>query len=104
MKIKADLGVLDILVHLLIWLALSFITLGLAMFVYPYYFARFVLNRTTITDDHGRERQLECQVDLMGSLVHIIIWALISLLTFGVGYIFYFYKVWAYSLNNSRLV
>jgi hypothetical protein len=36
-------------------------------------------------------------------LGHIIIWIIISIITFGFGYAFYFYKVWNHSLNHTRV-
>ncbi|MDG3085184.1 hypothetical protein P7F88_03335 [Vibrio hannami] len=34
MKLKADVAILDILGHLIIWLLLSLVTLGIAMFFF----------------------------------------------------------------------
>ena len=101
MKLKADIGVLDIVIHILMWIVLSFITLGIAMFFYPYSFAKFVINRSVLIDDMGRERTMDCQTDIIGNIWHILIWAIISIVTFGLGYVFYFYKVWNYSLNAT---
>ncbi len=44
-----------------------------------------------------------CDINLFSNIGHIILWMLISLVTFGLGYIFYFYRVWNYALNNSRI-
>ncbi|GEN28349.1 hypothetical protein HVA01_19950 [Halovibrio variabilis] len=103
MKIKADLSILDIIVHLIIWVVLSFITFGIALFFFPYSFSRFVINRTSVVDATGIERKMVCDINLFSNIGHIILWMLISLVTFGLGYIFYFYRVWNYALNNSRV-
>ncbi|MGY3571626.1 DUF6693 family protein [Vibrio paucivorans] len=103
MKLKADITVLDILGHLLIWLVLSIVTFGIALFFFPYSFCKFIINRASVIDEYGVERRLSCNIDLFGDLGHVILWAIISLITLGIGYIFYFYKVWNYALNNTTV-
>ena len=103
MNIKADISIMDIIGHLIIWVILSFITLGIALFFFPYSFSKFIINRTSIIDG-GIERKMECDIDLFGNLGHVILWAIISIITLGLGYIFYFYRVWNYALNNSRVL
>ncbi|ATG72902.1 hypothetical protein AN401_02705 [Zobellella denitrificans] len=80
------------------------ITLGIAFFFFPYSFSKFILNRSAIVDDAGAERKLKCDVDIFGSVGHVILWIIISILTLGIGYFFYFYKVWNYALNNTKTV
>lgn len=101
MKIKANIRALDIFVHLVIWFLLSLITLGIALFFFPYSFAKFIINRSELIDDNGVARQLQCNTDMWGNIGHIVIWILITLVTLGFGYAFYFYKVWNYSLNST---
>ena len=104
MNIKADLSILDIIGHLLIWVLLTIITLGIALFFFPYSFARFVINRPSVVDNAtGVERKMVCDINIFSNVGHIILWMVISFLTLGLGYIFYFYRVWNYALNNSRL-
>lgn len=103
MKVKADLSILDIIGHLIVWVVLIIITFGIALFFFPYSFSRFVINRTSVVDPAGVERKMVCDINLFSNIGHIILWMLISLVTFGLGYIFYFYRVWNYALNNSRV-
>jgi len=103
-NIKADLSILDIIGHLLIWVLLTIITFGIALFFFPYSFARFVINHTSVVDNAtGVERKMVCDINIFSNVGHIILWMVISFLTLGLGYIFYFYRVWNYALNNSRL-
>ena len=104
MNIKADLSILDIIGHLIIWVVLSILTLGIALFFFPYSFSRFVINRTSIIDaTTGVERKMVCDISVFSNIGHIILWMLISFVTLGLGYIFYVYRVWNYALNNSRV-
>lgn len=103
MKVQADIGVVDIAIHLLIWFVLSVITGGIALFFFPYSFAKFVINRSSLIDHNGVSRKMTCNTELFGNVGHVILWIVISLLTFGLGYVFYFYRVWNYSLNNTSI-
>jgi len=101
MRLKADVAIFDIIGHLLMWLILSIITLGVALFFYPYSFSKFIINRTSIIDGSGVSRKLKCNIDLFSNIGHVILWIVISVLTLGLGFIFYFYRVWNYALNNT---
>ena len=97
------MGVGDILVHLIVWVILSVITLGIALFFYPYSFAKLIINKSSLVADDGSRRSMVCETDLFSNIGHVILWIIISIVTLGLGYIFYFYKVWNYSLNNTRI-
>lgn len=103
MKLKADIRVFDIIGHIVIWLVLTIITLGIALFFLPYSFSKFVINRTALIDDSGIERKMRCNIDMFGNIGHIVLWIIITILTLGVGYIFYFYRVWNYAINNTSV-
>lgn len=56
-----------------------------------------------IIDEHGNSRQMVCHINMLENILHVIIWTIISIITLGLGYTFYFYKIWNYSLNNTTL-
>ena len=101
MKLRAEIAIIDIVGHLLLWIILSIVTFGIALFFFPYSFAKFVINRTFIQKNDGSERKLDCNIDIFSNLGHIILWIVISILTLGLGYLFYVYRVWNYALNNT---
>ncbi|MFM2479514.1 DUF6693 family protein [Celerinatantimonas sp. MCCC 1A17872] len=103
MRLRADVPIFDILGHLIIWVILSFITVGIALIFFPYSFSKFIINRTYLIDEHGQEHKLHCNIDLFSNLGHVILWLIISIITFGLGYIFYFYRVWNYALCHSTI-
>ena len=103
MKLQADISTIEIIVHLLIWFVLSVITLGIALFFFPYGFSKFIINNASVVDDHGNARRMSCNTNMFSNIGHIIIWAIISILTLGLGYMLYVYKVWNYSLNNTTI-
>ncbi|SDQ71902.1 hypothetical protein SAMN05443245_2481 [Paraburkholderia fungorum] len=102
--LKSDLSVGDIIGHAVIWILLSIVTFGLALFVFPYYMARFIISRTLVMDASGaRIGRLECTIDLASIIGNIIIWAIISVLTLGLGYLVFMYKIYAHCLNHTRI-
>ncbi|WP_412851600.1 DUF6693 family protein [Ectothiorhodospira shaposhnikovii] len=103
MKLKANIRIFDIIGHIVIWLILIIITIGVALFFLPYSFSKFIINRTTLVDQNGVERNLRCNIDMFSNIGHIVLWIIITILTLGIGYIFYFYRVWNYALNNTRV-
>ena len=103
MKLDANLGVGEILLHLIIWVILSVITLGIALFFLPYSFSKFVLNRTHLIDEHGVARKLVCEFNVFANIGHIILWIIISIVTLGIGYIFYLYRVWGYAMRHTTV-
>lgn len=103
MRLRADVAIFDIIGHLVLWLILSIVTFGIALFFFPYSFSKFILNRTYLVDSNGVERRMKCDIDLFSDLGHVLLWFIISILTLGIGYIFYFYRVWNYALNNTHI-
>jgi len=105
-RIKADLSFSSILGHIILWIVLSIITLGIGLFFFPYSFAGFVLNRTYLVDPSTGNRigQMEFKLDLASQIGHVVLWIVISIVTLGIGYIFYLYKVWSFALSHTRIV
>ena len=103
MRIQANVGTIDILGHLIFWFIIILITLGIGAFFFPYSFSKFIINRSQLIDENSSPRKMVCNTDMFGSIGHVILWISISLITFGLGYAFYFYKVWNYSLNNTTI-
>jgi uncharacterized membrane protein YjgN (DUF898 family) len=103
-RIKADISVGRILGHIIIWVVLTIITVGIAAFFYPYAFATLVVNRCSIIDSQGRVSRLKCELNVFSQLGHIILWFLLTLITCGIAFFFYLFKVFNYVLNNTTVV
>lgn len=103
-RLRSDFGIGDSIGHVIIWLLLTIITLGLALIVFPYYLNRAVLNRTKVLDQSGQEiGYLNCTFNLGSSIGHVIIWAILILLTFGIAAFFYVYRVLRVVINETRI-
>jgi uncharacterized membrane protein YjgN (DUF898 family) len=102
-RVEAKITFGEIFGHVLLWVFLIIITLGIALFFFPYSFAKFMINRTYLTVG-GERAKLQCDLGTGGQLGHIIGWLLLTIITFGIAYPFYVYKVFNVTLNNTRLV
>ncbi|KVV40454.1 hypothetical protein WK81_20740 [Burkholderia ubonensis] len=105
LALQSRLSIADIVGHAVIWILLTVVTLGLALFVYPYYLYRFVISKTVALDRDGKVAgRLECTIDLVTITGKIVIWTIITIVTFGIGYFFFLYKIVAHCMDHTRLV
>ncbi|MET3928049.1 DUF6693 family protein [Devosia sp. 2618] len=103
-RFKADFGIGDTIGAIVIWIVLSIVTLGLALFVFPYYLNKDVLNKTRVLDAGGREiGRLNCRFNLASSIGHVIIWIILILVTLGLASFFYLYRVLRVVINETEI-
>lgn len=103
-RFKAEFGVVDTIGVVIIWIILSIITLGLALFVFPYYLNKDVINKTKVLDSEGREiGRLNCRFNLASSIGHVIIWILLIIVTLGIAAFFYAYRIIRVVLNETEI-
>ncbi len=105
-KIKAELDLWSIIGHVVLWIIVSIITVGIGLFFFPYSFAGYVLNRVSLLDPSTGNciSRLECKMDMASQLGHVILWIIISIVTLGIGFIVYLYKTWGFAINHTRVV
>ena len=99
-KLKCEFTVGEAIGQLVIWLLLSIVTLGLALFVLPYYFVRAPINRTSLVDQAGkRVARLHVDVGFSDILGHALVWLLLTIITLGLAYLVYWPAVIKRVLN-----
>ena len=103
-RVEAQVSFGDILGHCVLWLIISLVTFGIGLFFYPYSFAKLIINRTYIWDHEGKRCRLRCDLNAGDQLGHIIIWLILSVVTVGLAFPFYLYKVWNAALNKSIII
>lgn len=88
--LKCEYSVGEAIGQLIIWIILSILTLGLALFVLPYYFLNGPINKTYVVDQNGsKQAKLHVEVNLAEIIGHAIIWILLSIITLGLAYLIY---------------
>ncbi len=95
----------DIILYALLWLLLIGITLGIAAFFAPYAWAAKILNGCEVYD---RNRQvvgvLKVDLSMSDRIVHIILWILLTLITFGIAAPIYYFGVARTVIDNTQIV
>lgn len=101
-KFKCEFSVGEAIGQLVIWLLLSIITFGLALFVLPYYFVKAPLNRTYVLDRDGAKiGRVSVEVNFTDILGHALVWLLLSIITLGLAYLIYWPAVIKRLLNAA---
>jgi hypothetical protein len=104
LQLQTNIKFINILGHLWIWFFLTIFTLGTALYFYPYYFFKFAINKTYFVTNDGIEKKLVCELSVLSKIGYILMWIIITLLTVGIGYPFYLYKVWSYCIKKTRII
>ena len=60
-------------------------------------------NRSTVDDGSGVLKQFRWNLDIAGQIGHILLWLLLTIVTLGLGYPFYLYKVWGLAVRHSEV-
>ncbi|SLN33068.1 hypothetical protein PSA7680_01550 [Pseudoruegeria aquimaris] len=103
-RLQCDFSVVDAILNAILWFVLTIVTLGLAAFLFPFYLPKVVLNKTQVIDlDGNRVGQMVCDISLRSVIVSALIWWLLTIVTFGLAYFVYIYRVYRIILNETRL-
>ena len=99
-RLSCDFSVSEGIGHVIIWVLLVVVTLGLALFVAPYYFLKAPINKTSVVDGSGGVvGRLHVDVNLSEIVGHAFVWLLLTLVSFGLALILYQFSVIKRLLN-----
>lgn len=99
-RFRCEFTVGEAIGQLIIWIILSVLTLGLALFVLPYYFLKAPLNRTYLLDrDANVISKVSVEVGFADILGHALVWLLLTIVTLGLAYLVYWPAVIKRLLN-----
>lgn len=102
MRFRCNFGIGEAIGSAIIWIVLSIVTLGLALIVFPYFLNRAVLNRTEVLNAQGQAiGRLNCRFGVGSSIGHVILWAILILITIGLASFVYVYRVVRVVLNDT---
>ena len=100
-RLYCDFSVAEGIGTVLLWVVLSIVTLGLGLFVAPYYILKAPINRTKLIAADGTViGSLHVDVNLPSIIGHAVIWVLLSIVTFGLALIVYQFAVLKQLLNG----
>lgn len=98
---RSTVSVWSVLGQLILWTILVALTFGIALMFFPYAFAKLIINSCELVEADGRVRRLHCDLGFGGQLGHILWWTLLTIITAGLAYPFYFYKVFQAAFNHT---
>lgn len=105
MKFECEYTFMESLGYLIMWAIISILTLGLGTFFAIYYFYKNILNKSFALDPNGnRIGRLSCQIEFTEMLGHVAIWILITIFTFGIGFLFYIFRTLRLCINKTVVV
>ena len=103
-QIRSELTMLEAIGHIVLWLVISLITLGIGLFFWPYSAAKLIINRTVLYDAQGnRIGKLQCRLSASQQIGHILLWILLSLITLGLAFPLYTFGIARAALNNTEI-
>lgn len=104
-RIKVGFTMTDVLGHIIIWIIVSLVTFGIGLFFWPYSAAKLIINDVIIYDNSDKKvGKLQCNLSAGQQVGHIILWLLISLITFGLAFPFYLFGVFRTAINQTEIV
>ncbi|MBA3910015.1 MAG: hypothetical protein C0524_09015 [Rhodobacter sp.] len=99
-RLSCDFSVSDGIGTVVLWVLLTIVTLGLALFVAPYYILQAPINRTSLIDPAGQVvGRLHVDVHLSEIVGHALVWVLLTIVTLGLALILYQFAVLKRMLN-----
>lgn len=103
-RLQCSFSIVEAIGSAILWIILTIVTLGLALIVFPYYLNRAVLNKTELMDGSGRPTgRLNCTFNIGHSIGHVLIWAILIIITLGLAGLLYVYRVIRVVLNETRV-
>ncbi|WP_336055078.1 DUF6693 family protein [Nitratireductor sp. CH_MIT9313-5] len=104
-SLKCEYSLLSAILYIILWVIISVLTLGLGLYFATYYFYRAIINKTYVVNANGeRIGRLQCELGLGGMFGHILLWIVITVLTLGIGLIFYMFRTLRLCLSKTRMV
>ncbi|SEH22495.1 DUF6693 family protein [Rhizobium sp. NFR12] len=103
--LRCEYSLMEAVGYIILWVIISVLTLGIGAFFAVYYFYKSIINKTYLIGRDGqRIARLECELNLAEMIGHILIWILISIVTLGIGLVFYVFRTLRLCFNKTRLV
>ena len=104
-SMRSQLTIAGVIGHVVIWLIISCITLGIGAIFWPYAAAKLILDSIIITDEYGdSSARLNCSIKFSEQLGHAIMWLILILLTGGMAAPFYLFAVAHVVINRTALI
>lgn len=102
-KIKCNLTFGDSLLFLLGWFLLIIITFGLAAPFFILSFSKYLINKSVLIENNF-ERRMNSNLSIGGDFVYLILWTILSIITFGIAGIFFIFSLGKRVMNSIEII
>ncbi|MCY4062040.1 MAG: hypothetical protein OXG53_06710 [Chloroflexi bacterium] len=104
-RCRTQLSIFQVIGHVVIWLIVSAITLGIGLLFWPYAAAKLILESIVIVDESGSaSATLRCNLGFGEQIGHAVLWLILIALTGGIAGLCYLFGVAHFVLNRTELV
>ncbi|QKV19226.1 DUF898 family protein [Oricola thermophila] len=102
--LQCEFNILESLGYVILWIILCIFTIGIGLFVMPYYFYKAILNKTWIVNASGEKiYRFQCDLNIFEMIGHIILWIILTVITLGIALIFYYFRTLRLCINRTYL-
>ena len=104
-RMRSDLTIAQVFGHVVIWVIIATITVGIGGLFWPYAAGKMILESIVITDEFGQSTaRLQCRVKFGEQLGHAILWLILILVTGGIAALGYSFAVAHTLINRTELI
>lgn len=104
-RCRAQLSIFQVIGHVVIWLIISGVTLGIGALFWPYAAAKLILESIVISDEAGNPNaSLRCEVAIGEIVGHAVLWLILIALTGGLAALCYLFGVAHFVINRTELI
>ena len=104
-RCRTQLSIFQVVGHVVIWLIIATVTLGIGALFWPYAAAKLILESMVISDETGQpSARLRCKLGLGEQIGHIVIWLVLMVLTGGLAGFCYLFGVAHFVINRTELI
>lgn len=104
-RCRTQLSIFQVIGHVVIWLIISTLTLGIGLLFWPYAAAKLILESIIMVDERGgANASLRCNFGFGEQIGHAVLWMILIALTGGLAGLCYLFGVAHFALNRTELV
>lgn len=104
-RCRTRLSIFQVIGHVVIWLAISAVTLGIGALLWPYAAAKLILESIVLIGEDGRANAtLRCDFSFGEQVGHAVLWLILIALTGGIAGFCYLFGVAHFVLNRTDLI
>ena len=104
-RFRSELKIAQVIGHVVIWLLVATVTLGIGALFWPYAAAKMIIDSIVVRDEYAHSTaRLSCNFRPGQQFAHVIFWIMLVILTGGIATIFYPFSVAYIAINQTELI